>query len=93
MEDFKKVIDLEENRLKTLVGKMAETLAKEGEDRQNSAKKIKALKQKQLEAEGWREKREIEEEIVYFQEQNSRRLHQETNDTEKPLFWHSGNQR
>jgi hypothetical protein len=39
MEDFKKVIDLEESRLKTLVGKMAETLAKEGEDRQDSAKK------------------------------------------------------
>ena len=30
MEDFKKVIDLEENRLKTLVGKMAETLAIRG---------------------------------------------------------------
>ena len=86
MEHFKKVIDLEENRLKTLVGKMAETLAKEGEDRQNSAKKIKALKQKQLDAEGWREKREIEEEIVYFQEQNSRRLHQENKILKNPYF-------
>ena len=86
MEHFKKVIDLEENRLKTLVGKMEETLAKEGEDRQKSGKKIKALKQKQLDAEGWREKREIGEEIVYFQEQNSRRLHQETTILKNPYF-------
>ena len=86
MEDFKKVIDLEENRLKTMVGKMEETLATEGEDRQKNRQKIQALKQKQLDAEGWREKREVEEEIVYFQEQNSRRLHQEATILKNPYF-------
>lgn len=86
MEEFKEVISLEEGRLNTTVAKIEKTLAQEGEDRQKNRRKIQGLKQKQLEAEGWREKREIGEEIAYFQEQNSRRLHQETTILRNPYF-------
>ena len=41
MEHFKKVIDLEENRLKSLVGKMAETLAKEERTARTEPKKLR----------------------------------------------------
>jgi DNA helicase-2/ATP-dependent DNA helicase PcrA len=86
MEVFKEIIIVEESRLNTTVEKIQKTLAQEGEDRQKNQQKIKALKQKQLAAEGWREKREIGEEIVYFQEQKSRRLNQETAILKNPYF-------
>ena len=86
MEEFKEVIILEEGRLTTTVAKIETTLAQEGEDRQKNRLKIQGLKQKQLEAEGWREKREIGDEIAYFQEQNYRRLYQETTILRNPYF-------
>ena len=86
MEEFKEVIMLEEGRLNTTVAKIETTLAQEGEDRQKNQRKIQGLKQQQLEAEGWQEKREIGEEIAYFQEQNSRRLHQEMAILRNPYF-------
>jgi DNA helicase-2/ATP-dependent DNA helicase PcrA len=85
-EDFKDIINLEENRLETLVVKIKETLAQEAEERQQLQKKIQGLQKQQLEAEGWREKREVGEEIVYFQEQKARRLHQEATILKNPYF-------
>ena len=61
MEQFEEIIEREEVRLGQIVGEMRETLAGEELDRQEKDREIAELKSQKLDAAGWREKREIDE--------------------------------
>ena len=77
MEKFEKLIDQEEKRCREVVGRIQSTLAAEDAVRKEKSREIKELQQKQLAAEGWREKREIGELIGTVREQNAIRLYQD----------------
>lgn len=86
MEKFEKLIDQEEKRCREVVGRIQSTLAAEDAVRKEKSREIKELQQKQLAAEGWREKREIGELIGTVREQNAIRLYQDHEIVRQPYF-------
>ncbi|MFA5183680.1 MAG: UvrD-helicase domain-containing protein [Syntrophales bacterium] len=86
MQKFEKLIDQEEDRCREVVSRIKSTLAAEDDLRREKSREIKDLQQKQLVAEGWREKREIGELIGTAREQNARRLYQDDGIMKQPYF-------
>jgi DNA helicase II / ATP-dependent DNA helicase PcrA len=86
MEQFKELIELEENRLGEIVGEMRETLACEELDRQKKDREIAELKRQKLDAIGWREKREIDEVIERSRAGYAMRHYQDGQALSKPYF-------
>jgi len=86
LQKFEKLIDQEENRCREVVGRIQSTLAAEDAVRHEKSRELKELKQKQLAAEGWREKREIGELIGTLREQNATRLYQDDGVIKQPYF-------
>lgn len=86
MEQFRKIIEIEESRLGRIVGEMRETLAGEDQDRRNKDREIAELKQQKLDAPGWREKREIDETIERCRARYGMRQYQSGTVLHHPYF-------
>ncbi len=80
------IIETEENRARSIVTAMQETLKIEEDDIRRQNKELADLKRQKLEAVGWREKREIDELIVSRQQQMGMRRFQDSKVLVQPYF-------
>jgi hypothetical protein len=86
MNRFHQIIAQEEKRCTDIVDQIKDTLAAEAQARLKMSLEIERLKQERLEAEGWREKREIEESIMQVRQQNAGRMQQDSKVLNQPYF-------
>ncbi len=86
MEQFREVIELEENRIQNISGEMRATLGQEQEERQKIDLEISTLKQEKLESPGWKEKQEIDEMIATCRQRRGLRHFQNPRVLYRPYF-------
>lgn len=86
MEQFRQIIELEEDRLAQISASMRQTLAREELDRQKKDREIAELKRQKIDAPGWREKREIDEIIERCRAQYAMRHYQDAQVLNNPYF-------
>ncbi|MDR3567532.1 MAG: UvrD-helicase domain-containing protein [Syntrophobacteraceae bacterium] len=86
MEQFRAIIELEEERLGQITGEMRQTLAGEESDRQKKDREIAELKRQKMDAPGWREKREIDEAIERCRAHYAMRHYQNGQVLSNPYF-------
>jgi DNA helicase II / ATP-dependent DNA helicase PcrA len=86
MSQFKSVIQEEEQRIQHIAGEMRATLAAEEVDRRQKDQELAELKRQKLEALGWREKREIDEQIQRCRAHYTLRHYQDSKALNQPYF-------
>ena len=86
MDDLSAIIQLEEERIDRITGEMRATLAAEEADIRQKARELAELKRQRLEASGWREKREIDDQIERCRTRYTLRQYQDPKALNQPYF-------
>ena len=86
MDDLSAIIHLEEERIARITREMRATLAAEEADRRKMDQDLAELKRQKLEAPGWREKREIEDQIQHSRARYALRRYQDVKALNQPYF-------
>lgn len=86
MDDLSAIIQLEEERIARITGEMRATLAAEEADRRQKNQDLADLKRQKLEAPGWREKREIDDQIQHSRARYALRRYQDVKALNQPYF-------
>jgi len=86
MDQFKDIIEVEEERISHIVGEMGAILTLEQADRQGKDREISELKRRKLDAVDWREKREIDEMIDRSRGRYAMRHYQDSKILSQPYF-------
>lgn len=86
MDDLNAIIELEEERSARITGEMRATLAAEEADCQQKARELAELKRQKLEAAGWQEKREIDDQLERCRARYALRQYQDPKVLNQPYF-------
>ena len=86
MEQYREIIELEENRIARIFAEIRATLASEKEDRAKMDRELAELKRQKLDASGWREKRELDELIDRCRQRLGMRHYQDSGLLSQPYF-------